>query len=65
MSPDDGSTTLTDDEIRTRAVAGARRSSFDDATDTGDDTGDTSDTTDTGDDTGDPSDTTDTGDDAA
>jgi hypothetical protein len=64
MNSEDEVATLADDEIETRSLGGAPQSSFDDATDTADDTGDPSDTTDTGDDAGDPSDTTDTGDDA-
>jgi hypothetical protein len=61
---DDGSATLTDDEIETRRVGGPVVAHVDDAGDTGDDSGDPSDATDTGDDSGDPSDATDTGDDS-
>jgi hypothetical protein len=59
---DDGSRTLTDEEIETRPLATTPRASAimaDDTTDTcddtGDDTGDVSDTSDTGDDSGDDS----------
>ena len=67
----DETTTLTDDEIETRAVGSTPSASLDDDSDagdtddTGDDTGDDSgDEADTGDDTGDESDTVDVGDDS-
>ncbi len=57
---DDGTTTLSDDEIETvwsaeDARAGAPEARTDDGDDSGDDTGDVSDTSDTGDDSGDDS----------
>jgi hypothetical protein len=57
--------TLTDEDIETRQVLGARAHAGDDTSDSGDDSGDSTDTSDTGDDSGDTSDTSDTGDDAA
>ncbi len=67
-APHDPPATLTDEDIETRQVLGARAYAGDDTSDTsdtGDDSGDTTDTSDTGDDSGDTSDTADTGDDAA
>jgi hypothetical protein len=64
-APQDPPATLTDDEIETRQVLGARPYAGDDTSDSGDDSGDSTDTSDTGDDSGDTSDTADTGDDAA
>jgi hypothetical protein len=65
------STTLTDEDIETRAVGDTAASrpvgTADDAsdtTDTGDDSGDASDSTDTGDDSGDTSDASDASDSA-
>ncbi|MEA2218099.1 MAG: hypothetical protein QOJ35_725 [Solirubrobacteraceae bacterium] len=56
--PDDGPATLTDDEIETRRFDGSVvAAAADDATDTGDDSGDAADSTDTGDDSGDAADT--------
>lgn len=65
--PDDGSTTLTDDEMQTQRFDSAAAAVTDDAgdvSDTTDDAGDASDTTDTGDDSGDATDTSDSGDDS-
>lgn len=61
--PADGPATLTDDEIETHRF-GISTAVADDATDTGDDSGDAADSTDTGDDSGDAADTSDTGDDS-
>lgn len=60
--PDDGSTTLTDDEVQTQRFDSTAVATTDDAgdvSDTTDDGGDVSDTTDTGDDSGDATDTSD------
>jgi hypothetical protein len=65
--PDDGPTTLTDDDVQTHRLDTSPVASADDAADTADTTDDAADDTtdDTADDTDDTSDATDTGDDDA
>ena len=51
-APQDPPATLTDEDIETRHVRGARPYAGDDTSDSGDDSGDSTDTSDTGDDSG-------------